>query len=321
MVTQRSAKPQELQPASQRIGYVYLEKARVHRDQNAITATDKQGEVHIPAASLATVLLGPGTRITHQAVSLLADSGTSIVWVGQEGVRYYAHGQSQARSAHLLLRQAKLVSNRHSRLRVAREMYTMRFPGEDVSGLTMQQLRGREGARIRNRYREESRRTGVPWSRRNYDPSDWSAGDPVNRALSAANSSLYGLAHSVIVALGCSPGLGFVHTGHTRAFVYDIADLYKAEITIPVAFEVVAEGDHSLGSRTRRELRDRVKGSRLLERMVRDIRHLLEAEHDPDAEEDFTNPLALWDDKLGEVEAGVSYRIEEIEEEEREHPR
>ena len=308
MVTQRAAKPQELQPVSQRLSYVYFEKARVHRDQNAITATDKDGEVHIPAASLATVLLGPGTRITHQAVSLLADSGTSIVWVGQEGVRYYAHGLSQARSSHLLLRQARLVSNRIARLSVARDMYSMRFPGEDVSALMMQQLRGREGARIRNCYRRESERTGVPWSRRNYDPNDWSSGDPVNRALSSANSSLYGLAHAVIVALGCSPGLGFIHTGHTRAFVYDIADLYKAEITIPLAFDVVAEGDNSLGSRTRRALRDRVKETRLLERMVRDLRTLLgdRSEEDPD-----DNSLALWDEHVGEVSAGVAYGRED----------
>ena len=64
----------------------------------------------------------------------------------------------------------------------------MRFPGEDVSQLTMQQLRGREGARVRRAYRDHSERTGIKWSGRAYDPNDWHSGDLVNRALSAALS-------------------------------------------------------------------------------------------------------------------------------------
>ena len=117
----------------------------------------------------------------------------------------------------------------------------MRFSGESVDGLTMQQLRGREGARVREVYRENSRRTGVAWTRREYRVDDFEASDPINQALSAAHAALYGVVHGVIVSLGCSPGLGFVHTGHERSFVYDVADLYKAETTIPIAFDVVVE--------------------------------------------------------------------------------
>ena len=60
------------------------------------------------------------------------------------------------------------------------------------------------------------------------------------------HACLYGLAHAVIVALGCAPGLGFVHVGHECSFVYDIADLYKAEVTIPIAFEVAAQAPEDL---------------------------------------------------------------------------
>jgi len=63
--------------------------------------------------------------------------------------------------------------------------------------------------------------------------------------LSAANASLYGVVHSAVAALGCSPGLGFVHTGHAHAFVHDMADLYKASVTIPAAFDAVAAGKSS----------------------------------------------------------------------------
>jgi CRISPR-associated protein Cas1 len=165
-------------------------------------------------------------------MELIGDSGASVCWVGERGVRYYAHGRPLTHSSRLLIAQAALVSNTRSRVAVARQMYAMRFTGEDVSQMTMQQLRGREGARIRSVYRAMSRKHGVKWDGREYDVDDYESGDPVNKALSAAHACLYGVVHSVIVAMGCSPGLGFIHTGHERSFVYDIADLYKAEITI-----------------------------------------------------------------------------------------
>ncbi|MGE3664223.1 MAG: type I-E CRISPR-associated endonuclease Cas1e [Pseudonocardia sp.] len=198
----------QLVRAQDRLSFVYLEHCVVHRDANAITARDTRGTVHLPAATLGAVLLGPGTTVSQQAMVLLAESAATAVWVGEQGVRYYAHGRSLARSARLLEAQAALVSNQRSRLRVARAMYAMRFPGEDVSGLTMQQLRGREGARIRRLYRLHSERTGVEWTRRDYDTTDFAAGTPINQALSAANTSLYGVVHAVIVALGCAPGSG-----------------------------------------------------------------------------------------------------------------
>lgn len=288
--------------------FLYLEHAVVSRDASAITATDERGTVHVPAAAIGALLLGPGTNVTHQAMVLLAESGSTVVWVGERGVRYYAHGRSLSRSSHLLEAQAALVTNRTARLGVARRMYEMRFPGEDVSALTMQQLRGREGARVRRAYREHSRRTGVPWSGREYRPDDFAASDPVNQALSAATTCLYGVVHAVVVALGCSPGLGFVHTGHERSFVYDVADLYKAELAIPVAFEAAALDLVDIGGHVRRTMRDRMYESRILERSVRDITWLLtgESEEVP-TEDDWADVVMLWDGREGAVAGGVSY--------------
>ena len=175
----------ELIRAQDRVSFVYLERCTVHRDGNAITATDEQGVIHLPAATLGTMLLGPGTRVTHQAMTLMAESGSTCVWVGERGVRYYAHGRTLTTSSRLIEAQARLVSNQSSRLRVARAMYAMRFPGEDVGQLTMQQLRGREGARVKSAYRDEAERAGVEWRRRDYDPSDFASGDGLNQALSA----------------------------------------------------------------------------------------------------------------------------------------
>lgn len=290
--------------------FLYLEHAVISRDASAITATDERGTVHVPAAALGALLLGPGTNVTHQAMVLLAESGSTVVWVGEMGVRYYAHGRSLSRSSRLLEAQAALVTNRVERLGVARRMYEMRFPGEDVSALTMQQLRGREGARVRRLYREFSRRTGVPWNGREYRPDDFGSSDLVNQALSAATTCLYGVVHAVVVALGCSPGLGFVHTGHERSFVYDVADLYKAELAIPVAFDAAALDLADSGGHVRRTMRDRMYESHLLERAVRDITWLLTGDRDEVTdEEDWADVVMLWDGREGAVAGGVSYQL------------
>lgn len=301
------AKPptsQQLVRVEERVTFLHLERCTVSRDSNAITATSEQGTVHVPAATISAVLLGPGTRVTHHAMMLLASCGVTVVWVGESGVRYYAHGASLARSTRLLEAQASAVSNTRSRLAVARAMYEQRFPDEAVGGLTMQQLRGREGARVRNLYRQHSERTGVEWKRRDYNPEAFDESDAINQALSAAHTCLYGVVHAVIVSLGCAPGLGFVHTGHSRAFVYDMADLYKAEVTIPLAFEVVAEGSLDVTGDTRRRVRDALRAGDVLARCVKDIKRLLLPSESIDFEIDI---VRLWDDRQGALAGGVDY--------------
>lgn len=299
----------QLARVSDRITFLYLERAVVHRDQNAITVTDERGVVHVPAATIACVLLGPGTNITHQAMMLLADSGTSIVWVGEEGVRYYCHGRPLARTSRLLDAQAQLVSNQSSRLAVARQMYEMRFPGEDVSKLTMQQLRGREGARVRKAYRACAEEFGVEWRSRSYKSDDFDASDDLNQALSAATACLYGVVHAVVVALGCTPGLGFIHTGHDRSFVFDVADLYKVEIAVPVAFSVVARGSwDDLGAEVRRAMRDRIHEERLLVRCTKDVHDLLGSGGEVASDFD-CDIVQLWD-RASRVAAGQNYEGE-----------
>lgn len=184
-------------------------------------------------------------------------------------------------------------------------MYQMRFDNEDVSNLTMQQLRGREGARVRSIYRKESKAIGVPWTGREYDPDDFASGTPINQALSAAaHTALYGLVYSVIVALGLSPGLGFVHTGHDLSFVYDIADLYKADVTIPISFKIASKPDvEDIGRETRLAVRDAFVDGKIMEKITRDLYNLM-GEGEQEVIADLIN---LWDDKEGLVKHGVSY--------------
>lgn len=294
---------QELPQISDRMTFLYLERCKINRQDSAVTVLDEKGITYIPSGSISVLLLGPGTEITHRAIELIGDSGISICWIGEKGVRYYAGGRPLTHSSRLILKQAELVSNQRKHLEVARKMYIMRFPDEDVSGLTLQQLRGREGSRIRNVYRMESKKWGVEWNGREYDPENFTESDIVNQALSAGHACLYGLAHSVICSIGCSPALGFVHVGHECSFVYDIADLYKAEITIPVAFEIASCETEDIPGAVRRRVRDEMTKAHLLERMVRDIKYLLMPEDNSDKDK----IMYLWDDKKDTVDFGKQY--------------
>jgi CRISPR-associated protein Cas1 len=299
----------ELPKLRDSLSYLYVEHVRVQQKDKAVELLDKDGRTMVPAAALSVLLLGPGTIITHAAVKALADNGCLVIWCGEDGTRCYAQGGGETRRAYHLLRQAELASDPQKRLEVVMHMYRYRFGEEGLEpNLDIFQLRGREGARVRSAYAEASRTCGVPWSGRNYDRSNWGSGDPVNRALSMAHALLNGLCHAAIVSGGYSPALGFIHTGKQLSFVYDIADLYKAEVTIPLAFQLVAESKDKLGPRVREACRQAFKEHQLLKRILPDIDHLLGIGDDvleagEEADDDPARPEPLWAPPAGEIGA------------------
>ena len=298
---------QELPKISDRWTFLYLEHCTVSRESNALRAEDQNGYVLIPSHSFLVLMLGPGTRVSHRAMELIADSGVTVIWVGEAATKFYAGGRPLSANSALLQKQAKLVSNQRLHIQVVRKMYSMRFPGEDVEGLTLQQLRGKEGSRVRSLYKKLSEEWHVPWNGRNYKPDDFDNSDDVNKALSVANTCLYGLVHSVVAALGLAPGLGFIHVGLDKSFIYDIADLYKAEYTIPLAFELAGTGTKNIAWETRKRVRDEFYESHLIERIVKDLQWLLtDTDEDADSGND-EGTLCLWDGNRGCTEAGVQY--------------
>lgn len=294
--------------------YLYVEHCRIDQEARAIAIHDASGKTPVPCAALTLLMLGPGTRITHAAIRTLAENGCLVMWTGEGAVRFYALGMGETRSAHNLLEQARRWADPVQRLAVVRRMYSIRFPEPLGEELSLQQIRGKEGIRVREAYARASRETGVPWKGRAYQRERWDSADPVNRALSAANSCLYGVCHAAIVSTGFSPALGFVHTGKLLSFVYDIADLYKTEVTVPIAFRCVAEGETRLESRVRYACRDLFREQRILARIVPDIVRVLglsgeEAEGGFDSDD--AMPGGLWDPEVGEVAAGMNWGEEQ----------
>jgi len=277
---------------------LYVEHSRVDRHEKSIAAWDENGMTAIPAAALSVLMLGPGTTLTHAAAQALADNNCLVIWAGEENVRFYAYGTGGTRSGAPLLLQARLVSDERQRMEVVRRMYRMRFSDMPEEATSVEALRGMEGIRVRQAYARASEISGVEWTGRNYDRSNWQEADPVNRALSCANSCLYGICHAAILAAGYSPGLGFIHTGKQLSFVYDIADLYKVDVTIPVAFQIAQEDPVNLERTVRLACRDRFRETKLLQRVVPDIQKALNVKEDPAADfapdADPALPTELW---------------------------
>lgn len=192
------------------------------------------------------------------------------------------------------------------RLVITARMYKRCFGMPLPESTSMQRLHGLEGQRMKALYRALADRHKIRGFRRNYDPANWDQQNPVNQALSAANTALYGTVHSALLALGCSPALGFIHSGKQHSFVYDIADLYKADHTIPLAFSLHHSTQPDRDARLR--LRRDFYLYWLLPRMVADIQNLLDPSGAPEDEPPEEVELVhLWDPDLGPVDAGVNH--------------
>lgn len=270
-------------PLKDRSAIVFLEYGQVDVIDGAFVLVDAEGaRVQIPVGGLACLMLEPGTRITHAAVALAARVGCLLVWIGEGGVRLYAAGQPGGARADRLLHQAAAALDEAARLRVVRAMYRLRFGAEAPLRRSVEQLRGMEGARVREMYKQLARAHGVTWRARSYDPDAWSDADVPNRCLSAGTACLYGLCEAAILAAGYAPAIGFLHRGKPLSFVYDIADLFKFETVVPAAFAVAARVEKGVpGPPIERQVRiacrDAFRRSSLLERIIPTIGELLQA--------------------------------------------
>ncbi|MFJ2769184.1 type I-E CRISPR-associated endonuclease Cas1e [Streptomyces sp. NPDC087300] len=297
------------------LSFLYLDMVRVVQDDTGVCAQiqvdDHTDTVYVPTAALSCLLLGPGVSITTRALATLARHGTSVVCTGSGGVRTYAAVLPDSLTTHWLEQQVTAWSDPDRRLDIAVRMYAMRFGADVPESVTLDQLRGMEGQRMKALYRILAQQHGIGRFRRNYHPDQWEQQDPVNLALSAANTCLYGIVHAALLALGCSPALGFVHAGNQHAFVYDIADLYKADTTLPVAFSLHQSDNPE--PEARRKFREELRLFRLLPRIVQDLQNLLTPDADttepPDRHD--VDMVHLWDPQAGVLPAGVNYAPED----------
>lgn len=256
-------------PVSSRWSFLFADKGYLEVDGYAVVLRQGVSDLtHLPVGATTCVLIGPGVVVTHEAVKACAAEGTLLLWVGEHGVRCYSAGQPGGASAEHLLLQAGLRLDPQKRLRVARTLYGHMFKEDPPAGRSVDQLRGIEGSRVKKTYKESAHRHGVPWKGRRYDIADFDASDEINKAISVANTTLYALSEAVILALGYSPAIGFIHSGHPRSFAFDLADTIKMETTVEVAFSVVKSQPGNLESAVRLACRDFFATQKIAGRLV-----------------------------------------------------
>lgn len=265
-------------PIKDRISVIFLEKGNLDVLDGAFVLVDKNGiRTHIPVGGVACLMLEPGIRVSHAAVTLASRVGCLLVWVGEGGVRLYASGQPGGARADRLLFQAKLALDDEARLKVVRKMYEMRFKEKPQERRSIEQLRGIEAVRVRKMYELFARQYGVKWIRRSYDSTEWESGDLPNRCLSSATACLYGITEAAILAAGYAPAVGFIHTGKPQSFVYDIADIFKFETVIPLAFRIASRKPGNPEQQVRLACRESFRQTKLLQRIIPTIEQVLVA--------------------------------------------
>ncbi|MBC7945434.1 MAG: type I-E CRISPR-associated endonuclease Cas1 [Burkholderiales bacterium] len=282
-------------PIKDRLSILFIEKGQLDVLDGAFVVVDKNGvRTHIPVGGVACLMLEVGTRVSHSACALAARVGTLLVWIGEAGVRLYSAGQPGGARADRLLYQAKLALDAALRLKVVRKMYSMRFGEEAPARRSVEQLRGIEGVRVREMYKHIARKYGVEWKSRNYDTQEWDRGDVPNRCLSSATACLYGVTEAAVLAAGYAPAIGFIHTGKPLSFVYDIADVYKFETVVPVAFRIASRSPANPEQQVRLACRDVFRTTNLLERIIPGIEEILSAgEVEPPAPPEDAVPPAI----------------------------
>ncbi|MBA1446821.1 MAG: type I-E CRISPR-associated endonuclease Cas1e [Chromatiales bacterium] len=288
----------------ERISMLFIEKGEIDVLDGAFVVIDKTGvRTHIPIGSVACLMLEPGTRVSHRAAALAARVGTLLVWVGEAGVRLYASGQPGGARSDRLLYQAKLALDETSRLKVVRKMYEFRFGEAPPAKRSVEQLRGIEGARVRKTYQLLAKRHGIQWKGRNYDRTDWDKSDLPNLCLSAATACLYGITEAAVLAAGYAPAVGFIHTGKPLSFVYDIADLFKFDSVVPVAFQIAAKAPLQPERRVRLACRDMFRQQKVLGKIIPTIEEILAAgEIELPKPPDDAQPIAIPEEKgIGDV--------------------
>ena len=293
-----------LPKAKDRISFLYIEFANIEQSGYSVVALQKNKETVIPIMTINVLLLGPGTTVTHAAIKNIADAGCLIVWCGRECNKFYASGMGGTYSSKNLLLQANCFSDIKSHMQVVRNMYQLRYQDKNLSHMSLEQMRGMEGKRVKELYKALSEKYRILWNNRKYNTQEWELQDDVNKALSIGNNFLYSIMQGIIMSMGFSPAIGFIHTGRMLSFVYDIADIYKEKITIPIAFEVVGTHQYEdLDKHIRKMCKEKIQEIHLMKLLPKDLKFIFDiSKYDFDIPSEFM----LWD-LNSDVFSGINY--------------
>lgn len=272
-------------PHGDRHGLLWLGRGKLYaedgnlRFQTTGNATLDPGDYALPFQMISAILLEPGGSVTHDALRLLARHGTALIAVGEDGVRFYASLPFGPDDSRLARRQVSLWADPDSRISIARRMYAWRM-GEIFPDAEIAVLRGMEGARMKETYRQLAKQYGISWKGRIFDRAHPERNDAPNQAINHVVTVVESCAMVAVAVTGTLPQLGFIHEDSGNALCLDLADLYRDTVTLPVAFaaarEMMRNPEIDL-ERTARRLAGRaVREKRLIPSMIDRLKELFD---------------------------------------------
>lgn len=260
---------------SKRANLYYLEKCRIMvKDGRVVYLTqvkDKYFYYNIPIANTTVLLLGTGTSITQAAVRFLASAGVMIGFTGSNGTPLFAgtevewiSSKNEYRPTEYLQNWLSFWYNETDRTLAAKDFQKMRidfirkvyskdklfhengFIDDDFEiqrilenynqqisqANTVNEVLLKEANFTKNLYKISCKKIGLETFTR-----DRESNDVINSNLNHGNYLAYGLASVSLWALGIPPAFALFH-GKTRrgALVFDVADLIKDAIVLPLSF-------------------------------------------------------------------------------------
>ena len=268
-----------------REGLLYLSRGALTARDGALAFRKKSdegdsldsGDYAIPVQGISMIMLGPGSTVSHDALRLLARARTALSAVGEDGVRFYTAPPLISNRSGLARNQARAWADQDLRLLIARRMYLWRL-GEVLPHKSIEALRGIEGARMKESYRQIANKIGIEWQGRNYDRENPEKTDCPNQALNHASSALEGAAAVAVSATATIPQLGFLHEDPGQSFILDISDLYRDSVIIPCAFRAVKnmedQPDMNIERVTRRLTGTEITRKNIIPAMIKNIKAL-----------------------------------------------
>ena len=265
---------------SKRANIYYLEHCRVMQKDGRVlylTESKKQNFYwNIPIANTTVIMLGTGTSITQAAMRMLASAGVLVGFCGGGGTPLFAGAeiewltpQSEYRPTEYVQGWLSFWFDEAKRLEVAKSLQLQRlaflqqvwrkdkdlqqagFGSEDVvlqrgfqsfeaaivRSQKVSDLLLNEAALTKKLYQFAAQTCRIQDFNRSHEN-----GDLANQFLSHGNYLAYGLAACTLWTLGIPHGFAVMH-GKTRrgALVFDVADLVKDAIVLPMAFMCASE--------------------------------------------------------------------------------
>lgn len=238
---------------SDKIPFISIDKAKLSIENGSLVGKTDMKNFNIPAASIHMIMIGSGGSITQQAAIECARQNCFVTFssAGISPISVLNDGRFQ--NPLNIVRQVRITQNDEDRLRIGKDLLKKRISLNNGLNLedfiyktdackNVESLIGIEGALVKKIYHLYATEHGLIFKK--------SGNGEVNKRLNILNSAFYNFTSSVVLSLGYSPSLGFIH-GKTRrgALTLDIADIYKPSLILPIAFSENTQILKALGTK------------------------------------------------------------------------